>query len=109
MLTKDSGGVKKEVLEGGNQSKSITVDVGDEDDSGLGPGGAGDVRLEPAEAVDDLALPASGVQRRRVRAALRACHSPPHLTPIPSSVNTVMGRTSVLAFGCKREEENAGT
>ena len=52
-----------------------TVDVGDEDDGGLGVLGAGDVRLDPAEAVHDLALAGGGVERRWVRAALRARHA----------------------------------
>jgi hypothetical protein len=52
------------------EGKAITEDVSDKDDSGLGVLGAGDVRRETAEAIDDLALPAGGVQRWRVRTAL---------------------------------------
>jgi hypothetical protein len=52
---------KKEFWEA--KSKSVTEDVGDEDDGSLGVNGAGDVRREAAEAVDDLTLPAGGVQR----------------------------------------------
>lgn len=53
----------------------ITEDVGDEDDGGLGVAGGDKVGLHPAGAFDDLAFPASGVQRRRATAALRAGHS----------------------------------
>lgn len=56
------------------QGGAVTEYVGDEDNGGLGTVGAGDVGLEPAEAVDDLALPARRVQHRRVLAALGAGH-----------------------------------
>lgn len=49
----------------------ITEGVGDEEDGGLGPGGAGDVGLLPAEVVNNLASSAGRLQRRRVLEAVR--------------------------------------
>lgn len=48
--------------------------VANEEDGGLGVGGASDVCLLPAEVNEDSAASAGGVQRRRVLPALRARH-----------------------------------
>jgi hypothetical protein len=53
----------------------FTEGVGDEDDGGLGPGGAADVGLLPAEVVNHLASSAGRLQHRRVLKAARTCHA----------------------------------
>ena len=58
---------------GGTEYYDITEGIGDEDDGGLGPGGAGDVGLLPAEVVNNHSS-AGRLQRRRVLKAVRACH-----------------------------------
>jgi hypothetical protein len=66
--------IKRDRGENWGTEEAVTEYVGDEDDGGLGAVGAGVVGLEPAEAVDDPALPADGVQHRRVLAALGTRH-----------------------------------
>ena len=60
---------------GGTEYYDITEGIGDEDDGGLGPGGAGDVGLLPAEVVNNLASSAGRLQRRWVLKAVRARHA----------------------------------
>lgn len=85
-------------LEG--EARNITEGVGDEDDGGLGPGGAADVGLLPAEVVNDLASSAGRLQRRRVLKAARTCHasSPSSFFSFVSGTKTFVARRELKHY-----------
>jgi hypothetical protein len=78
----------------------FTEGVGDEDDGGLGPGGAADVGLLPAEVVNDLASSAGRLQRRRVLKAARTCHasSPSSFFSFVSGTKTFVARRELKHY-----------